>query len=923
MNKRLTIGILAHVDAGKTTLSEALLYVSGSLRKAGRVDHGDSFLDTDAIERDRGITIFSKQARLSCGHTRITLLDTPGHVDFSAETERTLQVLDAAVLVISGTDGVQGHTRTLWRLLRHYEVPTFFFVNKMDLGGADRGLVLAELKSQLSGNCVDFTPAANPKPDTAFPLTEETMEEIAMCSDALLEQFSEEGTLTEEAVRGAIARREVFPVCFGSALRIEGVETLLQALDSYAPSWRDLPETDAGTFGARIFKINRDPQGSRLTFLKVTGGTLSVKDTVSYVTSDGETATEKVDQIRLYSGDRYELADRVMAGEICGVTGLSATLPGMGAGALSGRNHPVLEAVMTRALILPPDTSAALFYRKIKALEEEDPALHLVWDEKTQEIRAQIMGQVQIEVLTRLIRERFGVEVRFGKEQLLYKETLLAPVIGIGHFEPLRHYAEVQLLLEPAERGSGITAATALSEDELARGWQRLVLTHVLECEHPGVLIGAPVTDLKITLLAGRAHIKHTEGGDFRQATYRAIRQGLMSGKSALLEPCYHFVLELPRECLGRALADLSKMQADFGDPEMKGDRAKLEGRVPVSEIGEYVTEVHAYTKGSGSLSLTPDGYDLCRHADEVIAAAAYDPSSDLEHPTGSVFCAHGAGYVVPWENVPEYAHCEIPRQALLQVREVLERCSLLPSEEELASAYDAENDWGRVSSSGSQGNAHRAPSDRAAGGAPLPLEEDAELLAIYRREFGLDTDGARMDEERRSRAVWKKKAGSSKDEWRYPQIRQKYDKHGNPIYPKKDTRKDFLIVDGYNILFQWKELRELAKSSIDAARDTLLDILSNYQGYTAQRVVVVFDAYRTEHNPIRVSRWQNLEIVFTRSGETADAYIERLVHDEISNYKITVATSDGMEQLTVLGLGALRMSARMLEEEIERVKKI
>ena len=694
IEKFLTIGLLAHVDAGKTTLSEAMLYLGGALRRAGRVDHGDSFLDTDAIERERGITIFSKQARLTFGHTRMTLLDTPGHVDFSAEMERTLQVLDCAVLVISGTDGVQGHTRTLWRLLAHYQVPTFLFVNKTDLAGTDPDRILKELKAELSEGCV-FFPASSLKEETLKEetLKEETLkeedlkekalkeegflEELAMCSDALLEEFSETAELSSASIREAVGRREIFPVFQGSALKMEGVKELLQGLEDFGPLWPGEEPGEGPCEGsceegapakapvkapaARIYKISRDSKGARLTFLKMTAGAISVKDSVSYPAADGSVLTEKIDQIRLYSGEKYELAGRVTAGEICAVTGLSGTMPGMGLGAEASLMRPVLEAVMTRAVLLPPDQNAALFYRTLKPLEEEDPALHIVWDEKAQEIRAQIMGQVQIEVLTQLIRERFGIEVSFGQEQILYKETLKKPAVGIGHFEPLRHYAEAQLLLEPGERGSGITVSSKCSEDVLALNWQRLITTHILECEHPGVLIGAPVTDLKISILTGRSHIKHTEGGDFRQATYRAIRQGLMSGESVLLEPFYHFLLEIPSECIGRALNDLSQMHAKAGDPEICGDRAKLEGRVPVSAVGSYVTEVRAYTRGSGSLSLTPDGYDPCLNAEEVIAAAGYDPDADLEHPAGSVFCSHGAGFVVPWEEVPAHAHCETP----------------------------------------------------------------------------------------------------------------------------------------------------------------------------------------------------------------------------------------------------------------------
>lgn len=922
MNQKQTIGILAHVDAGKTTLSEAMLFLSGALRRAGRVDHGDTFLDTDSIERARGITIFSKQARFSYGGTDFTLLDTPGHVDFSAETERTLQVLSAAILVISGTDGVQGHTRTLWRLLDHYQVPVFLFVNKMDLPGADRAALMENLRKELSGSCLDFTPlfpddaasgaaadfaaadaSAAAAADDALSkrlaaCPSDFLEETAMCSDALLDEYSESGSLQGASVRQALAGRMLFPVLFGSALNMEGVRALMSMLTALGPDAADTSASPDARFGARVYKISRDAAGNRLTFIKVTNGSLSVKDAVG---------KDKIDQIRLYSGDRYELREQVTAGDICAVTGLTDTLPGMGLGTETDVIRPVLEAVMVRAMLLPPGISAPSFFRKIRVLEEEDPSLCLVFDEKTGEIRAQIMGQVQIEVLTRMIQERFGVAVTFGPEKILYKETLLEPVIGIGHFEPLRHYAEAVLLLEGAERGSGVTVASAASEDVLALNWQRLILTHVLEREHPGVLTGSPVTDIKVTLLTGRAHLKHTEGGDFRQATCRAIRQGLKSGRCALLEPYYHFVLEIPSDSLGRALSDLSRMHASFGDPTIGNGRAVLEGRVPVSAVGTYASEVSAYTAGNGSLTLTGDGYDLCHDADQVLAGQSYDSEADPDNPTGSVFCAHGAGYLVPWDQVPSYAHCEIPKAALEKVRDILTENGLMPPEDD-PNGYGAENGWGR-----------RAPGGNSR--PDRPLEEDAEFMAIYAREFGMDRDGIRMDEEKRNRAHnaaahGKKKTSGQK----YPEVRQKYDKQGRPIFPKKDTRAEYLIVDGYNIIFQWKDLNELARASVDAARGKLLDILSNYQGFTGQKVTVVFDAYRTERSPQSITMHQNIEVVFTKKEETADAYIERLVHESADRYKITVATSDGLEQLTVLRLGALRMSARMLEEEIARV---
>ena len=890
MGEKRAIGILAHVDAGKTTLSEAMLFLSGRLRAQGRVDHGDTFLDTDAIERDRGITIFSKMARFTFGGMEVTLLDTPGHVDFSAETERTLQVLDYAVLVVSGTDGVQGHTRTLFSLLRRYKVPVFFFINKMDLEGADRGRVLRELKEALSENCLDF----------AVPRAALT-EELALCSDALLEEFSETGSISDLSVKKAIAERAVFPVLSGSALKTDGVKELLEALSRYTLGYAErhlgADRADA-PFAGRVYKIGRDAAGSRLTYLKVTGGTLRVKDPVTY-----RSTTEKADQIRLYSGEKYEPAEAVSAGEICAVTGLTGTKMGEGLGAEEGVIRPSLAAVMARSMQLPPDVSAPAFFRKIAVLEEEDPALHLSFNETAKEIRVSVMGEVQIEVLTRVIEERFGQKVTFGPETILYKETILSPVIGIGHFEPLRHYAEVQLLLEPGERGSGITVSSVCSEDVLDLNWQRLILTHVLEREHPGVLTGAPVTDLKVTLLTGRAHLKHTEGGDFREATYRAIRQGLMEASSVLLEPMYRFALDIPADRLGRALSDLSRMRAETEAPDVNGDRAHVEGIVPVSQVGSYVTEVSAYTKGTGSLSLEMAGYAVLKEAEEVISASGYDPLADGQNPSGSVFCAHGAGYLVPWDEVPQHAHCEIPRASLQKVRDVLTAHGLMPTEEEEAAAYTQE--------------ARKTRHGGAASG--VPESEDAELLSIYRREFGMDRDGVRIDAEKKKDSRPGGRGHGAKGE-KYPEIRQKYDKQGNPIYPKKDTRGEYLIVDGYNIIYQWEDLRDLAGASVDAARGKLLDILSNYQGYTGQRLKVVFDAYRADHTPAVVSQYQNIEVVFTKRGETADAYIEREVHEEIKNFRITVATSDGLEQLTVMRLGALRLSAGNLREEIGRV---
>ena len=908
MNRNRIIGVLAHVDAGKTTLSEAMLYLSGTLRKAGRVDHGDTFLDTNDIERDRGITIFSSQARMKLGDLDVILLDTPGHVDFSAETERTLQVLDYAVLVISGTDGVQSHTRTLWRLLELYRIPVFLFVNKMDLPGAEASSILQGLQRELSPECVDFTMAVS---EECSPSDRSDFEEaLAMCSDALLDEYMQEGSLSSSSVTKAIAGRQLFPVWFGSALHMQNVRLLMDGLEKYTLPYTGLQEL-AGTvapeaFGARVYKIGRDAQGARLTYIKVTGGSLHVKDPVR--------TNEKADQLRLYSGEKYELTGCVECGGICAVTGITEVMPGDGLGAETTVTKPVLEPVMTRAMLLPQEVSAQAFFSRLRPLEEEDPSLHLIWDENTREIRAQIMGDVQIEVLTRLIEERFGVRVTFGPESILYKETILTPAVGIGHFEPLRHYAEVHLLLEPGERGSGITVSSLCPEDVLDLNWQRLILTHVLERDHPGVLTGSPLTDVRVTLLTGRAHIKHTEGGDFRQATYRAIRQGLKSATVALLEPWYRFILDVPSPLIGRALSDLSGMHAETGDPVITESRARLEGRVPVSRITSYVTELNAYTHGEGSLSLAPSGYDLCSDPEAVLAQNTYDSEADPANPTGSVFCAHGAGFLVPWDQVPSYAHCEIPRAVAGKLRRLVSGQGGEPlagngedSDESVPGGFNAGNGWGR--------NRAHAPENS---GAP---EEDAMFLEVFAREFGTRADGTALPgagEMKKAGAPGYKKKGPSARS--YPEIRQKYDKQGNPIYPKKDTREDYLIVDGYNMIFQWEEFKLLAADSIDAARTALLDLLSNYQGFTGQKVSVVFDAYRTERTPESKSSWQNVEVVFTKKGETADAYIEREVHEKADRYKITVATSDNLEQLTVLRLGALRMSAGMLAEEIRRV---
>lgn len=902
----MVIGIVAHVDAGKTTLSEAILYLTGQIRSLGRVDHQDAYLDTDAQERERGITIFSRQARFQFGEHEFTLVDTPGHVDFSSEMERVLQVLDYALLVISGTDGVQGHTRTLWRLLRHYEVPTFLFINKMDLAGADREMLIKSLQSGLSDACVDFAGM----PDAEGGAGEETSgwyENLAVCGEDFLEEYLNSQEISPEHIRHAVAKRRVFPCFFGSALKTDGVRELLDGLARYTVI-KDYPQE----FAARVYKIGRDSRNVRLTYLKVTGGALHVKDRVSVVGTE-----EKVDQIRLCSGEKFETVDGVRAGEVCAVTGLTSTYPGQGLGAEEQTQTPVLAPVMNYRIALPVDVNPAEMMGKLRELEEEDPQLHILWKEELQEIRAQMMGQVQIEVLTRLIRERFGVSVVFEQGHIVYRETVAKSVEGIGHFEPLRHYAEVHLLIAPGEPGSGVQVESACSEDILDINWQRLIASHVEEREHPGVLTGAPLTDVKITILTGRAHNKHTEGGDFRQATYRAIRQGLKSTECVLLEPWYAFVLEVPGENVGRAMSDVKKRFGTFEPPEFvsgpQGERAILRGRAPVATMQDYMAEVHAYTKGMGNLALEVSGYDVCHNSGEVIAAAAYDSEADVANPTGSVFCAHGAGFVVPWDEVEKYMHLErayIPGEYGPQDgRSYRTDAAVSAGEAERLSGVRRRKSWEKTV------------------GSMSSLELDRELADVYAREFGM----SREDMEEAGRKKW---GGGMKQKPKAPSV--KLDKKGNPIYPARGSMKQLLVVDGYNIIFSWKELKELSQINIDSARDRLKDILCNYQGFEGCRVIVVFDAYRIRDNSgrkefydglarsmERAGKTPGIEVVYTRTDETADAYIERLVHLERENYRITVATDDAMEQLTIMSQGALRMSAKNLAEEIARVENL
>ena len=844
----LNVGLLAHVDAGKTTLSESILYQSGAIRNLGRVDHQDAFLDTDEMERERGITIFSKQAVLTWKDTEITLLDTPGHVDFSAEMERVLQVLDCAVLVISGADGVQGHTETLWKLLTRYGIPVFLFVNKMDQEGTDCGKLLAELKSRFSEGCIDFG-----RVETG---AEEVIEEIAVCDEQTMEEYLEKGSVAAASIRRLGAERKIFPCYFGSALHLQGVEELMNGICTY-----QMQKEYPAVFGAKVYKIARDGQGNRLTYLKVTGGTLKVKDVI------GENG-DKVNQIRVYSGEKYELLSEADAGKVCAVTGLAETYPGQGLGAEKDSELPILEPVLTYRIILPDDCNVHTMLRDLKLLEEEEPELHVVWIEKSQEIHVQLMGDVQIEILQRIIKERFGVLVEFGEGSIVYKETIAAPVEGVGHFEPLRHYAEVHLRLEPGERGSGMQFDSECSEDVLDRNWQRLVLTHLEEKEHKGVLTGSVITDMKITLTSGKAHLKHTEGGDFRQATYRAVRQGLKNAESVLLEPYYEFRIELPSENVGRAMTDIQNRFGKFEAPETLGEMTVLTGIAPVSTLSGYQKDVIAYTGGRGRISLTLKGYDLCHNQEEVVAARGYDSELDLANPTGSVFCAHGAGFVVDWDEVEEYMHMErtldqTGEEGLAEVTLPKRRHSSIElTQEELDAIYVR---------------------------TPDPVKQNHGPVTVCAKEKDREPGSAYTDPkwERRRR--------------------------------EKEGRQEYLLVDGYNIIFSWEELRELSEKDIGAARGKLADILSNYQGYRKCTLILVYDAYKVEGNPGEVMKYHNIYIVYTKEAETADQYIEKTVRRIAKDAAVTVATSDGLEQVIILGQGANRMSAPGLKEEIER----
>ena len=832
--KRLCVGLLAHVDAGKTTLSEAMLYRAGVIRTFGRVDHGDTFLDTDAQERSRGITIFSKQAVLPLPGCTLTLLDTPGHVDFSAEMERTLQVLDCAVLIISGPAGIQSHTVTLWRLLRRYQVPVILFFNKMDVQTADRDALLAAVRSELDEGCIDFS-----QPQAQL------FEELSLSDEALMEGYLASGMLSDAQIASLVSRRRVFPCLFGSALRQTGVDALLDTLRRYV----DEPARGAD-FGAHVFKIARDEKGARLTFLKVTGGTLTVKQTLS-----GEGWEEKADQLRLYSGSKFTLLQQAPAGTVCAVTGLSKTMPGDIFGRETAAQAPALQPVLEYRLLLDDGTDAALAYGKLRALEEEEPSLHLVWNALLREIRVQLMGPVQMEILQKLIETRFGLRVSFDAGNIVYLETIAAPVEGVGHYEPLRHYAEVHLLMEPAEPGSGLQFDTMCPTDTLALHWQRLILAHLAEKAHRGVLTGAPVTDIRFTLVSGRAHLKHTEGGDFRQATYRAVRQGLMKAQSVLLEPWYAFRMELPAPGVGRAITDIQRMQGEYDPPETDGDQAVLRGSAPVRLLREYQTELTAYTRGQGRIQLRVSGYWPCREQEQIVRAIGYDPARDLENPASSVFCAHGAGYEVKWQDVDAAAHLPLLRLGG-------------PAQQE----------------------PQRIVKSVAPGGAP---ELEKELLAIFERTYGAI----------RRRDVLPQMMLRSEDKREFLQSLGPAD--------------DFLLVDGYNILFAWDELKELSRTSLDTARHVLMNLLCNYQGYRGCTLILVFDAYKVPQGLGSVEKYHNIHIVYTRQAETADQYIERLSFELRDRRRVRVATSDNLEQLIILGHGAERISAQRFHDEV------
>lgn len=857
--KHICVGLLAHVDAGKTTLSESLLYESGMIEKLGRVDNQDAFLDTEKLERARGITIFSKQAIMQLGDTVITLLDTPGHVDFSAEMERTLWIMDYAVLVVSGADGIQGHTLTLWRLLERYRIPVFLFINKMDQPGTDREKLMQDIQKYFGESCIDFMDSD----------IQELWEQIAVCDEEQLERYLDKGIITKEEISRLILQRKVFPCYFGSALKLEGVDFFLEELHKY------MTEKEWGSsFGARVFKIARDVRGNRLTYMKITGGSLKVRDSLYKKKEQGLPDTEsrgrtsadsnieweeKVNQIRIYSGEKYETAEKILPGMVCAVTGLTKTYPGEGLGKEKEADLPILEPVLTYSVELPGDMDAARMLPLLKQLEEEEPELQILWLEESQSIQVKLMGEVQIDVLERLIADRFGVEVHFGEGKIVYKETITGPVEGVGHFEPLRHYAEVHLLLEPGERGSGMQFLSDCSEDILDKNWQRLILTHLEEREHIGVLTGSALTDIRITVVSGRAHTKHTEGGDFRQAAYRAVRQGLMQAESILLEPYYSFLLELPSELIGRAMTDIENMYGSFEQPVLEGDRAVLKGSAPVAAMQGYQITVSSYTKGRGNLFCTLKGYGVCHNAEEVTEKINYQADKDTQNPSSSVFCSHGVGFIVPWDQVKDYMHVESSRmqQEAKRSKEVLHK----------AETFD------------------------------YSIDEE-QIEEIMNRTFHAN--------ERASKHLYKKRK-----------------KNPEVIYRGQagaGMKEKYLIVDGYNIVHAWDELKCLIEDNLEGARMKLMDILSNYQAFTKYETIVVFDAYKVKGNVGEMFDYHNIHVVYTKEAETADSYIERLTHRISRDYQIVVATSDGLVQLITRGQNCMVMSAGELKEEVERI---
>lgn len=832
--KKLVIGILAHVDAGKTTLSESMLYLSGKIRKLGRVDKKDAYLDHDELEKARGITIFSKQAIFRVGQTEITLLDTPGHIDFSAEMERTLQVLDYAILVISAADGVQGHTQTLWRLLTQYKIPVFIFVNKMDQKDTNKEKTIKELKEHLSDHCIDFEQEK----------TEDFYDELAMCDEQLMEAYLDTGKMKVAQITRVIKERKVFPCFFGSALKLEGIETFLKKIVKYTSK-----TTYAKKFGAKVFKIARDDQGNRLTYMKLTGGSLKVRDPII-----GDGWEEKVNQIRIYSGERFKTVDHIKAGAICAVTGLTKTRPGEGLGIESSSSEPILEPVLSYEILLPEDCDPRKILPKLRELEEEEPELRIVWNEAFQEIQAQIMGEVQIEILQSRIQERFNTFVEFGHGRIVYKETIANTVEGVGHFEPLRHYAEVHLLIEPGKAGSGLEFRAKCDEEMLAASWQNLVLSHLEEKAHKGVLTGSDITDMKITLVAGRAHGSHTVGGDFREATYRAVRQGLKQAQSVLLEPYYEFQLQVPGEVVGRAMTDIQEMHGTYKIAHTGQHMTTLVGSAPVVTMRNYHKQVLAYTNGYGRLFVSLKGYAPCHNGEEIIADIGYDSEADSDNPTGSIFCKHGAGFSVSWDEVKDYMHVE---------------------------AYLKEKPKDRSGS----GNRHQ-----------VNLQEIDEII------------NRNLNANKGKKSLWQK-----------PKIiRGTPSKAPAYLKEKRKAKKEYLLVDGYNIIFAWDELKSLAVDNIDAARMQLLDHLSNYKGIRGAEIIVVFDAYRVEGGQAKIMDYHNIHVVYTKEAQTADHYIERFVFDHYAKYRITVATSDAMEQIIIRGKASGLLSARELQKEIE-----